>query len=1706
MSLLSVTVKKANFEDPQAAQFNSYVTLKLQNVKSTTVCVKGCAPCWEQDFLFETNRVDTGLLVEVWNKGLIWDKALGYHWLPLTNVQYSNEEGEGRWYNLDAELLTENGEVLGTRDPTGDSVLLDCRFELPWGKKAKERARRKASAIAASSANGAGEDATLPSSLSSSSPPPPSFSSAAPSSTSATNPSLSTAKLLSTETFETIDSGTDKPLDNTGDTKFSVSSARLLLSTSTSETVDSGIGHEEYNAESSLKCLDGTRGDAEDASVRSPIRFSFSSSINSSFTLASVDDTSTSKFSLLSKPDCTYTSPSASESLSTWSPTQGEESKISPRKEPRVMLVTRRFASLALESPPDQTQDSLPKDSASSLEPSSPCVASAAAATTTTTTTAGLFNIKLMKENFLRENSDEKDPYLQPSPNLEDTSSTSSHLTWSGSSGFFSKYSTTDASDIPSGKTSPATDACDLTSDSAAGESSSRPSALAKAGFASYLGSSSTSTSNNSSKGSQDSQEKTLSPPTASVSVGIRSTGETRFSYLFNTGSSTTSTSDNTTYRDPLAQSLVQEAVSGVSATVPSVSSTSSFLSGSSSSSIVTTTTSSSSPPAGGPTVTTSPHRGKSRFFSFLNFTSDAPAAAAATATTTAAATAAAADEKPDAASEDKKSPEEKKVSREAVGVTVTRDKVHSEDSALSPKKRDPETAWPAKKDLEETEAQELQRKLELLNQIMDQDTTTQPRSHTSSRHPQLTNISGMSEDSDYTSDVNYPVGQHPNSSASLFVGVAHQLETPERSLDTSRENSYERDDYQVGPSDAVENYNNIYNTSSSRGDASYDYRGDAATTTTTTTATAATTGRYDYDYDYSYSKKNEDEDGLSYNSRPNNRKDYRYRKDSWDDDQISPVRTAFGEYDSEFPQPYNGTRTTLGSRGKLTRAKASVEDDEPKDESNKQAKDTSKEFETQKNRIEFQKGKVEVQKEKFEGEKMDDTEKQDSVDEKGPARRPSLERQNTLYDEQGSKGDVAATGRENRYSNYHSYYHQYPSCSQEPHRDFPLDEYAMYGDAYYDAKTEVFGYDGKATQEGDGGYGGEGGTWDKTGEGYWTKDEGYQNDADQGYGEYPDTYGDSYGHYEYDKNSEYYSDYSQYGEYNYEEWNNYYNNYDGYYGYYDEDGKFYYYNEYYNCAYRSNENLETTGEFPTEVSGKDQISAIKVTTSSVITATSTTTTTTVTTTSTSSTLGVKTTSALGNHVAAKLSEAKKEVPKVDGFLNKLLPTLSTPATATPSTTTITTTQSTRPLQQQQTKQGFTSLPSIPSPFAQKPQQQQGKAAGSFGLFGMNKSKGSGLLNAMSGLTSKVSDTLNTAVKEASALGSAAAAQANAAASQANKAATASATAAAKAAGKPIPSGILSQQQSQAGVQQPNATPTRVGLTKQESVRSDKMPIDEVDRRLQQIVGQDTFSSETVGPREKLGRQETIGRHGTTDLQESTEQLDPSLHQDSYETAETQEQRQDSFETAREDSLYEDFYNNSGDEYYPEDYYDKRDYDPNDPYYDDDYYDDERMIVEYYDDDDNYYQDSFDQDEGSSIVETDRDHSRLASQDSEERYRDGEGVFSADYECDTESREAVNSKIEPYPGDLSKVLPGEQRPAIGTTEALNKVTGATEDRARDGQVTPKSEERHVSFEEDTAAPSEEVPKKKLTARERWFWAYDKIIAKINVSTHWPVLV
>ncbi|XDV22370.1 hypothetical protein PO909_027275 [Leuciscus waleckii] len=98
--------------------------------------------------MFEINRLDLGLTVEVWNKGLIWDTMVGTLWIPLHSIRQSNEEGPGQWLTLDSQVIMAENEICGTKDPTFHRVLLDTRFELPldipeeearyWAKKLEQ--------------------------------------------------------------------------------------------------------------------------------------------------------------------------------------------------------------------------------------------------------------------------------------------------------------------------------------------------------------------------------------------------------------------------------------------------------------------------------------------------------------------------------------------------------------------------------------------------------------------------------------------------------------------------------------------------------------------------------------------------------------------------------------------------------------------------------------------------------------------------------------------------------------------------------------------------------------------------------------------------------------------------------------------------------------------------------------------------------------------------------------------------------------------------------------------------------------------------------------------------------------------------------------------------------------------------------------------------------------------------------------------------------------------------------------------------------------------------------------------------------------------------------------------------------------------------------------------------------------------------------
>lgn len=57
-------------------------------------------------------------------------------WLYVLHFFVSSQviNGTGTWLSLDAELVMRDGQVVGTKTATGHALLIDARFELPYGK------------------------------------------------------------------------------------------------------------------------------------------------------------------------------------------------------------------------------------------------------------------------------------------------------------------------------------------------------------------------------------------------------------------------------------------------------------------------------------------------------------------------------------------------------------------------------------------------------------------------------------------------------------------------------------------------------------------------------------------------------------------------------------------------------------------------------------------------------------------------------------------------------------------------------------------------------------------------------------------------------------------------------------------------------------------------------------------------------------------------------------------------------------------------------------------------------------------------------------------------------------------------------------------------------------------------------------------------------------------------------------------------------------------------------------------------------------------------------------------------------------------------------------------------------------------------------------------------------------------------------------
>lgn len=50
-------------------------------------------------------------------------------------ISFFFQPEEGQWLSLDQELVIEEGEVVGTKVPTGHSLLLEAHFEVGCGKE-----------------------------------------------------------------------------------------------------------------------------------------------------------------------------------------------------------------------------------------------------------------------------------------------------------------------------------------------------------------------------------------------------------------------------------------------------------------------------------------------------------------------------------------------------------------------------------------------------------------------------------------------------------------------------------------------------------------------------------------------------------------------------------------------------------------------------------------------------------------------------------------------------------------------------------------------------------------------------------------------------------------------------------------------------------------------------------------------------------------------------------------------------------------------------------------------------------------------------------------------------------------------------------------------------------------------------------------------------------------------------------------------------------------------------------------------------------------------------------------------------------------------------------------------------------------------------------------------------------------------------------
>lgn len=132
MALLCLKICRGNLDLPDNTESVFYVTVKVENLKATSLEKSGKRPQWDQELCFEvSNKADSNILMlELWEKGFLWDKMLGTTCILFKEIPPSIDEMEPKWVTVYQELRRAAGTgSLTGHGPTCHELLVDVRFE-----------------------------------------------------------------------------------------------------------------------------------------------------------------------------------------------------------------------------------------------------------------------------------------------------------------------------------------------------------------------------------------------------------------------------------------------------------------------------------------------------------------------------------------------------------------------------------------------------------------------------------------------------------------------------------------------------------------------------------------------------------------------------------------------------------------------------------------------------------------------------------------------------------------------------------------------------------------------------------------------------------------------------------------------------------------------------------------------------------------------------------------------------------------------------------------------------------------------------------------------------------------------------------------------------------------------------------------------------------------------------------------------------------------------------------------------------------------------------------------------------------------------------------------------------------------------------------------------------------------------------------------